>query len=96
MSCTRRPNPAAFPGFVETVGLVVILVSLLLLMGGCSLPTHEESGVLYGSKIRTDFGSGGLNGEAFSTTTDEAALFFSGNFGRFEIKDATENQADPR
>ena len=26
--------------------------------------------MLYGSKVRVDFGSGGLNGEAFSTTTD--------------------------
>jgi hypothetical protein len=94
MSCTRRNDPAAFPGFVETVGLVAILVSLLLLMGGCSYQT--ERGVLYGSKVRVDFGSGGLNGDPFSTTTDEAALFFSGNFGRFEIMDATENQADPR
>ena len=72
---------------------MAILVSLLLI-GGCSYQT--ERGVLYGSKVRVDFGSGGLNGDPFSTTTDEAALFFSGNFGRFEIKDATENQADPR
>jgi outer membrane protein OmpU len=85
MSCTRCNNPAAFPGFVETVARVAI-VSLLLFMGGCSLgPYQTERGVLYGSKVRVDFGSGGLNGDAFSTTTDEAALFFSGNFGRFEL-----------
>jgi hypothetical protein len=85
MSCARRNNPAAFPGFVEPVARVAILVSLLLLMGGCSLPTQEDPGVLYGSKVRVDFGSGGLNGDPFSTTTDEAGLFFSGNFGRFEM-----------
>jgi outer membrane protein OmpU len=44
-----------------------------------------DRGVLYGSKVWVDFGSGGLGGSAFSTTTDEAALFFSGNFGRFEL-----------
>jgi hypothetical protein len=45
MSCTRRNDPAAFPGFVETVGLVAILVSLLLLMGGCSyLSTSAATG----------------------------------------------------
>ena len=44
-----------------------------------------DRGVLYGSKVWVDFGSGGLGGSAFSTTTDEAALFFSGNFGRFEM-----------
>ena len=94
MSCTRRNNPAAFPGFVETVARVAILVSLLLLMGGCSLgPYQTERGVLYGSKVRVDFGSGGLNGDPFSTTTDEAALFFSGNFGRLEmgLEDGPEN-----
>jgi outer membrane protein OmpU len=44
-----------------------------------------DRGVLYGSKVWVDFGSGGLGGSAFSTTTDEAALFFSGNFGRIEL-----------
>jgi hypothetical protein len=44
-----------------------------------------DRGVLYGSKVWVDFGSGGLGGGAFSTTTDEAALFFSGNFGRWEL-----------
>jgi outer membrane protein OmpU len=44
-----------------------------------------DRGVLYGSKVWVDFGSGGLGGSAFTTTTDEAALFFSGNFGRFEL-----------
>jgi outer membrane protein OmpU len=44
-----------------------------------------DRGVLYGSKVWVDFGSGGLGGGAFDTTTDEAALFFSGNFGRFEL-----------
>ena len=93
MSYTRCNNPAAFPGFVETVARVAI-VSLLLLIGGCSLgPYQTERGVLYGSKVRVDFGSGGLNGDAFSTTTDEAALFFSGDFGRFEmgLEDGPEN-----
>jgi hypothetical protein len=85
MSCTHPNDLAVFPGFVETLALVSMLVSLLLLMGGCSPPTHEERGVLYGSKVQVDFGSGGLNGEPFNTTSDEAAMFFSGNFGRFEI-----------
>ena len=44
-----------------------------------------DRGVLYGSKVWVDFGSGGLGGSSFSTSTDEAALFFSGNFGRFEL-----------
>ena len=37
-----------------------------------------DRGVLYGSKVWVDFGSGGLGGNAFDTSTDEAALFFSG------------------
>jgi hypothetical protein len=44
-----------------------------------------DRGVLYGSKVWFDAGSGGINGNAFSTSTDEAALFFSGNFGRWEL-----------
>ena len=44
-----------------------------------------DRGVLYGSKVWFDFGSGGINGGAFDTSTDEAALFFSGNFGRWEL-----------
>ena len=44
-----------------------------------------ERGVLYGSKIWVEAGTGGLEGDAFDTLVDEAALFFSGNFGRFEL-----------
>ena len=44
-----------------------------------------DRGVLYGSKIWVEVGTGGLDGDAFDTFTDEAALFFSGNFGRVEL-----------
>jgi outer membrane protein OmpU len=44
-----------------------------------------DGGVLYGSKIWVEVGTGGLEGDAFDTVTDEAALFFSGNFGRVEL-----------
>ena len=51
-----------------------------------SRPTARPTAAcLYGSKVWVDFGSGGLNGNAFDTSTDEAALFFSGNFGRWEL-----------
>ena len=41
------------------------------------------SGILYGSKIELEVGSG--NGNAADATVDEVALYFSGNFGRIEL-----------
>ena len=42
-----------------------------------------EGGITYGSKIELEVGSGDVNeDDAF---VDEVALFFSGNFGRFEL-----------
>jgi hypothetical protein len=42
-----------------------------------------ETGILYGSKIELEAGSGdGNEDDAF---VDEVALYFSGNFGRFEL-----------
>ena len=43
------------------------------------------SGILYGSTIVLEVGSGGLDGDPQVTEIDEAALYFSGNFGRFEL-----------
>lgn len=44
-----------------------------------------ENGVLYGSRIELEVGTGGIDGSALETEVDEVSLFFSGNFGRFEL-----------
>jgi predicted porin len=44
-----------------------------------------ETGILYGSTLILELGTGGLDGDPQETTIDEAALFFSGNFGRVEL-----------
>ena len=44
-----------------------------------------ESGILYGSKIELEVGTGGLDGSSPDVFIDEAGLFFSGNFGRVEL-----------
>jgi predicted porin len=53
-----------------------------------------ERGVLYGSKIWVEAGTGGLEGDSFDTFVDEASLYFSGNFGRAELglKEGAENE----
>ena len=42
-----------------------------------------ESGILYGSTIELEVGSG--DGSVEDVTVDEVALYFSGNFGRIEL-----------
>jgi predicted porin len=44
-----------------------------------------ESGILYGSEIELEVGTGGLDDSSPATSIDKAGLFFSGNFGRFEL-----------
>jgi hypothetical protein len=48
-----------------------------------------ESGILYGSHLEIEVASGGIGGSVDSNnadvTTDEAGLYFSGNFGRVEL-----------
>jgi outer membrane protein OmpU len=44
-----------------------------------------ETGIRYGSMIILEVGTGGLDGDPQVTEIDEAALFFSGNFGRLEL-----------
>jgi outer membrane protein OmpU len=44
-----------------------------------------ETGILYGSTIILEVGTGGLDGDSPTTEIDEAALFFSSSFGRFEF-----------
>jgi outer membrane protein OmpU len=44
-----------------------------------------ESGIRYGSEIELEVGTGGLDGSSPDTFIDKAGLFFSGNFGRFEV-----------
>jgi outer membrane protein OmpU len=44
-----------------------------------------ETGILYGSTLILELGTGGIDGDPHETTIDEAALFFSGNFGRVEL-----------
>jgi outer membrane protein OmpU len=44
-----------------------------------------ETNILYGSSIILEVGTGGLDGDPVVTEIDEAALFFSGAFGRFEF-----------
>lgn len=43
------------------------------------------SGILYGSRITMEVGSGGLDGDPITTDIDEAGLFISGSFGRLEL-----------
>jgi hypothetical protein len=43
-----------------------------------------ESGILYGSKVELEVGSGGI-GNSQTTAIDEVGLYFSGNFGRVEL-----------
>ena len=44
-----------------------------------------EGGILYGSEIELELGTGGLDGSSPDTFIDKAGLFFSGNFGRFQL-----------
>jgi outer membrane protein OmpU len=44
-----------------------------------------ETGILYGSHLELEVGTGGLNGSEPNTTVDEVGLFFSGGFGRIEL-----------
>jgi predicted porin len=44
-----------------------------------------ESGILFGSRIVLEVGTGGLDGDPPTTEIDDASLFFSGNFGRLEL-----------
>jgi outer membrane protein OmpU len=44
-----------------------------------------ESGILYGSSIILEVGTGGLDGDPEVTEIDEAVLFFSSSYGRFEF-----------
>jgi outer membrane protein OmpU len=44
-----------------------------------------ETGILYGSHLELEVGSGGLGGTDPQTTVDEVGLYFSGNFGRVEL-----------
>jgi hypothetical protein len=62
------------------VGLQVMSTVLLpLLCGSCA----TQSGILYGSRIELEAGSG--LGFDPSVTVDEVGLFFSGNFGRIGL-----------
>ena len=44
-----------------------------------------ESAIRYGSRIMLEVGTGGLDGDREVTEIDDASLFFSGDFGRFEL-----------
>jgi Gram-negative porin len=44
-----------------------------------------ETGILYGSKIELEVGTGGLDGSSPDAFVDEVGLFFSANFGRIEL-----------
>jgi outer membrane protein OmpU len=44
-----------------------------------------EGGILYGSEIELEVGTGGLDGSSPETFAEQVGLFFSGNFGRFEL-----------
>jgi outer membrane protein OmpU len=44
-----------------------------------------DTGILYGSTLNLEVGTGGLDGDPPVTAIDEASLFFSGAFGRFEF-----------
>ena len=54
--------------------------------GSISRPTARPTAASsMAARSGSTSGSGGINGGAFDTSTDEAALFFSGNFGRWEL-----------
>jgi hypothetical protein len=62
------------------VGLQVMSTVLLLLVcGSCA----TQSGILYGSKIELEAGSG--RGNESKAKVDEVGLFFSGKFGQIEL-----------
>jgi hypothetical protein len=62
------------------VGLQVMSAVLLpLVYGSCA----TQSGILYGSKIELEAGSG--RGNQSKAKVDEVGLFFSGKFGRIEL-----------
>jgi hypothetical protein len=62
------------------VGLQVMSAVLLpLAYGSCA----TQSGILYGSKIELEAGSG--RGNQSKAKVDEVGLFFSGKFGRIEL-----------
>jgi hypothetical protein len=62
------------------VGLRVMSTVLLpLICGSCA----TQSGILYGSKVELEAGSG--PGNESKAKVDEVGLFFSGNFGRIEL-----------
>jgi hypothetical protein len=62
------------------VGLQVMSAVLLpLVYGSCA----TQSGILYGSKIELEAGSG--RGNQSKAKVDEVRLFFSGKFGRIEL-----------
>jgi outer membrane protein OmpU len=44
-----------------------------------------EGGILYGSEIELEVGTGGLDGSPPDTFLEKVGLFFSGNLGRFEF-----------
>ena len=58
---------------------VVIAVLLPLACAGCA----TQGGILYGSNIELEAGSG--DGNKSKTKVDEVGLFFSGAFGRIEL-----------
>jgi hypothetical protein len=58
---------------------VMSTVLLPLVCGSCA----TQSGILYGSNIELEAGSG--RGNESKAKVDEVGLFFSGNFGRIEL-----------
>jgi hypothetical protein len=58
---------------------VMIAVLLPLVCASCA----TQGGILYGSNIELEAGSG--PGNESKAKADEAGLFFSGNFGRVEL-----------
>jgi hypothetical protein len=65
---------------------VMSTVLLSLVCGSCA----TQSGILYGSKIELEAGSG--RGSESKSKVDEVGLFFSGKFGRIEL--GRENSAE--
>lgn len=62
------------------VGLQIMSTVLLpLVCGSCA----TQSGILYGSKIELESGSG--RGNESKAKVDGVGLFFSGKFGRIEL-----------
>jgi outer membrane protein OmpU len=45
----------------------------------------SEGGIRYGSEIELEVGTGGLDGSSPETFIEKVGLFFSGDFGRFEL-----------